>query len=56
VPVCANAVGGKVLISMGILGKLLGEKHQRWGKFFKITADSAPLPKSFVDQIWIRKL
>jgi hypothetical protein len=34
VPVCADAVGGNVLISMGILGKLVGEKHRRWGKYF----------------------
>jgi hypothetical protein len=44
VPVCTNAVGGKILISRDVLGKLLEEKNCRWGKFFEITADSAPLP------------
>jgi hypothetical protein len=43
VPVCANAVGGKILIPRDVLGKLLGEKNRRWKKFFEITADSAPL-------------
>jgi hypothetical protein len=46
VPVCANAVGGKILIPRDVLGKLLGEKNRRWRKFFEVTADSAPLIES----------
>jgi hypothetical protein len=41
--VCTNAVGGKILISRDVVGKLLGGKNRRWRKFFEITADSAPL-------------
>jgi hypothetical protein len=46
IPVCANAVGGNFLISRDVLGKWLGEKNRRWGKFLEITANSAPLLKN----------
>jgi hypothetical protein len=45
IPVCANAVGGNFLISRDVLGKWLGEKNRRWGKFLETTANSAPLLK-----------
>jgi hypothetical protein len=34
---------GKILISKDVSGKWLWEKSRRLGKFFEITADSAPL-------------
>jgi hypothetical protein len=43
IPVCANVVGGNFSISRDVLGKWLGEKPRRWGKFLEITANSAPL-------------
>jgi len=46
-PVCANAVGGNFLICRDILGKWLGEKNRRWGKFLEIMENSAPLVISF---------
>ncbi len=35
IPVCANAVAGNFLISRDVLGKWLGEKNRRWGKFLE---------------------
>jgi len=48
---------GKILISKDVSGKWLGEKSRRLGKFFEITAYSAPLtdgiPSVVIDQDWI---
>ncbi len=63
---CAQArVWGKIWISKDVSGKWLGEKSRRLGKFFEITADSAPLRRtkfgqkdtllySFITQYWER--
>ncbi len=53
---------GNFLISRDVLGKWLGEKNRRWGKFLEIKENSAPLVqinsknnRSRVQSCWIRK-